>query len=161
MSSPFSLLYLRVPPPLELRRFPLLLVTPASYSYCTQINLPSPLISCRLLQIGCSQEGWIEDLVCIVPPYLSWPAWPLGPEAPKPTDNVQHIYHAVYVQVFRGNVTHFSHLKEGTLRRQSHLCIPFLGIARPQSQIPHSFFCERFMYIVPGSVHNHIFPAAK
>ncbi len=43
---------------------------------------------------------------------------------------------------------------EGTLRRlvsnttlqgKSHLCIPFLGIARPQPQFPHSFVCERFI----------------
>ncbi len=32
-----------------------------------------------------------------------------------------------------------------TLQRKSHLCIPFLGIARPQSQFPHSFDCDRFM----------------
>jgi hypothetical protein len=25
----------------------------------------------------------------------------------------------------------------GTLKRKSHLCIPFLGIARPQPQFPH------------------------
>ncbi len=28
---------------------------------------------------------------------------------------------------------------------KSHLCIHFLGIARPQSQFPHSFFCDRFI----------------
>ncbi len=33
-----------------------------------------------------------------------------------------------------------------TLERKSHLCIPFLGIARPQSQFPHSYVCERFIY---------------
>jgi hypothetical protein len=32
------------------------------------------------------------------------------------------------------------------LQRKSHLCIPFLGIARPQSQFPHSCVCERFIY---------------
>jgi hypothetical protein len=32
-----------------------------------------------------------------------------------------------------------------TLQRKSHLCIPFLGIARPQPQFPHSFVCERFI----------------
>jgi hypothetical protein len=30
------------------------------------------------------------------------------------------------------------------LQRKSHLCIPFLEIARPQSQFPHSCFCERY-----------------
>ncbi len=39
-----------------------------------------------------------------------------------------------------------------TLQGKSHLCIPFLGIAGPQSQFPHSCVCERF-YIFPGSVH--------
>ncbi len=29
-----------------------------------------------------------------------------------------------------------------TLQRKFHLCIPFLGIARPQPQFPHSFVCE-------------------
>ncbi len=29
------------------------------------------------------------------------------------------------------------------LQRKSHLCIPFLGIARPQSQFTHSCVCER------------------
>ncbi len=36
------------------------------------------------------------------------------------------------------------------LQGKSHLRIPFLGIARPQSQFlhsPHSCVCERFMYI--------------
>ncbi len=32
------------------------------------------------------------------------------------------------------------------LQRQSHLCIPFLGIGRFQSQFPHSCFCEWFIY---------------
>ncbi len=27
-----------------------------------------------------------------------------------------------------------------------HLCIPFLGIAWPQPQFPHSCVCERFIY---------------
>ncbi len=29
---------------------------------------------------------------------------------------------------------------------KSHLCNPFLGIAPPQSQFPHSWVCERFIY---------------
>ena len=45
-----------------------------------------------------------------------------------------------------------------TLQRKSHLCIQFLGIARPRSQFPHSWVCERFMYS-QGSVH--ILPAAE
>jgi hypothetical protein len=32
------------------------------------------------------------------------------------------------------------------LQRKSHLLIPFLGIARHQSQFPHSCVCERFIY---------------
>ncbi len=32
------------------------------------------------------------------------------------------------------------------LQWKSQLCIPFLGIARPQSQFPHSCVCERFLY---------------
>jgi hypothetical protein len=30
------------------------------------------------------------------------------------------------------------------LQRKSYFCIPFLGIARPQSQFPHSWVCEGF-----------------
>jgi hypothetical protein len=33
------------------------------------------------------------------------------------------------------------------LQRQFRLYIPFLGIARPQSQFPHSCVCELFIYI--------------
>ncbi len=32
------------------------------------------------------------------------------------------------------------------LQRKSHLCIPFLGIARPKPQFPHSCVCEPFIY---------------
>jgi hypothetical protein len=37
-------------------------------------------------------------------------------------------------------------LEAATPQRKSPLCIPFLGIARPQSQFPHSCVCERFIY---------------
>jgi hypothetical protein len=40
----------------------------------------------------------------------------------------------------------WSTLVRYTLQRKSHLCIPFLGIARPQSLFPHSCVCERFIY---------------
>ncbi len=47
--------------------------------------------------------------------------------------------------------------KYHALQRKSHLCILRKGIARPQSQFPHSSICERF--ILPRSVHKtpHIF----
>jgi hypothetical protein len=45
-----------------------------------------------------------------------------------------------------------------TLQGKSHLCIPSLGIARPQSQFPQSCVCERF-YVFPGLVH--IFPCSR
>jgi hypothetical protein len=35
-------------------------------------------------------------------------------------------------------------LTPATLLGKSHLYIPFLGIARPHSQFPHSCVCERF-----------------
>jgi hypothetical protein len=40
------------------------------------------------------------------------------------------------------------------LQRKSHLCIPFLGVARPQSQIPHSCVCLRFMF---SRIFPHIY----
>ncbi len=45
------------------------------------------------------------------------------------------------------------------LQGKAHLCIPFLGIARPQSQFQHSCVCERLICIFPGSVH--IFPCSR
>jgi hypothetical protein len=32
------------------------------------------------------------------------------------------------------------------MQGKSHLCLSFLGIARPQSQFPHSCVCERFIF---------------
>jgi hypothetical protein len=34
-----------------------------------------------------------------------------------------------------------------TLQRKCQVCIPFLGMARPQSQFSHACVCERFIYI--------------
>ncbi len=45
-----------------------------------------------------------------------------------------------------------------TLQRKSYLCVPFLGIAWPQSQYPHSCVCERFIYSQDQSTY---FPAAE
>ncbi len=45
-----------------------------------------------------------------------------------------------------------------TLQRKSHLGIPKKGIARPQSQFPHSCVCERFIYSQDQSTY---FPAAE
>ncbi len=42
---------------------------------------------------------------------------------------------------------------------KSHLCVPFLGIAGPQSQCPHSCACERFIYSQDQS--TYIFPEAE
>ena len=45
--------------------------------------------------------------------------------------------------------------KSGTLQRKSHLCIPFLGIALPQSQFPHSCVCERsWKYINLSQIYD-------
>ncbi len=43
-----------------------------------------------------------------------------------------------------------------TLQGKSHLFIPFLGIARPQSKFPHSCVCEWFIYCIPR-IGPHIF----
>jgi hypothetical protein len=37
-------------------------------------------------------------------------------------------------------------LLDAALQRQFRLYIPFLGIARPQIQFPHSCVCEQFIY---------------
>ncbi len=46
------------------------------------------------------------------------------------------------------HMTGLSEYKCFTLQWKCNLCIPFLGIARPQSQFPHSCVCERFIYII-------------
>ncbi len=40
-----------------------------------------------------------------------------------------------------------------TLQGKSHLCIPFLGIAQPQSQFRHSCVCVRFIYFQDRSTY--------
>ncbi len=47
---------------------------------------------------------------------------------------------------------------DSALQQKSHLCIPFLGTAQPQSQFPHSCACERFIYSQDQSTY---FPAAE
>ncbi len=39
------------------------------------------------------------------------------------------------------------------LQRKSHIGIPFLGIAWPQSQFPYSCVCERFIYSQDRSIY--------
>ncbi len=39
------------------------------------------------------------------------------------------------------------------LQRKSHLCIPFLGISRPQPQFPRSCVCEGFIYFQDQSTY--------
>ncbi len=56
------------------------------------------------------------------------------------------------------NSRYVSNRRDSTLQGKSHLCIPFLGIAQPQSQFPHSCFCERFIYSQNQSTY---FPAAE
>ncbi len=46
-------------------------------------------------------------------------------------------------------------LELSALQGISYLCIPFLGIARPQSQFPHSCVCERFTVYIP-KINPHI-----
>jgi hypothetical protein len=44
--------------------------------------------------------------------------------------------------------------QNNTLQRKSHLCNPFLEIARPQSPLPHSCDCERFIYSHDRSAYS-------
>jgi hypothetical protein len=52
-------------------------------------------------------------------------------------------------------------LRRETLQRKSYWCTPRKETARPQSQFSHSCICERFIYILPQSVHPLYFPAAQ
>ncbi len=84
----------------------------------------------------------------------AWPAAPwVSPLPPSPGGETVQPYSILKTDT--GLSTHAG----STLQGKSHLCIPFLGIARPQSQLPHSCVCERFIYSLPGSVH--IFPCSK
>jgi hypothetical protein len=47
-----------------------------------------------------------------------------------------------------------------TLQGKSHFCIPFLGIARPQSQFPQSCVCERFTLYIPRIGPRTVFPCS-
>jgi hypothetical protein len=49
----------------------------------------------------------------------------------------------VCLTIFKVNLESLYHC---TLQLKSHLCIPFLGLAQPQSQFPHSRVCERFTH---------------
>jgi hypothetical protein len=44
-----------------------------------------------------------------------------------------------------------------TLQQKSYLCIPFLRIARPQSQFPHPCVCERLIYSQDRSTPHTVF----
>ena len=58
-------------------------------------------------------------------------------------------FNSVLVHLLINSITKRSHRGFLLVRTQSvlgaHFCIPFLGIARPQSQFPHSCLCERFI----------------
>jgi hypothetical protein len=57
-----------------------------------------------------------------------------------------------------GTLIVIKELSHYTLQRKSHLCIPFLGIARPQTKFPYSCVCERFIYSKDRFTY---FPAAE
>ncbi len=46
------------------------------------------------------------------------------------------------------------YIVHSTLQRKSHFCVPRKGIARPQSQFPHSCVCERFIYFHDRSAYS-------
>jgi hypothetical protein len=53
-------------------------------------------------------------------------------------------FHNIILNISRLFITALATLPP-TLQQKSHLCIPFLEIARPQPQFPHSCVCERFI----------------
>ncbi len=54
-------------------------------------------------------------------------------------------YNLIRHSLARWRMAWVSEWHASTLQRKSHLCIPFLGTARPQPQFPHPCVCERFM----------------
>jgi hypothetical protein len=102
----------------------------------------------------------LADLVPVAVPgglahvtLLGQAAGPVVPEsltaqtAPPPLLPYQHSF-----------IRQISNILRGTLQGKSHLYIPLLGIAQPQSQFPHSCVCERFIYSQDWSTY---FPAAE
>jgi hypothetical protein len=71
-----------------------------------------------------------------------------------------YVSHLIYVQyvfiAFAGNM--YSVCTSVALQRNFGLYIPRKGTARPQSQLPHSCVCERFIYSHDRSTY---FPAAE
>jgi hypothetical protein len=57
-----------------------------------------------------------------------------------------HSWMAASTVVLYFSKEYYNSRKNITLEGKFHLCIPFLGIAWPQSQFPHSCVCERFIY---------------
>jgi hypothetical protein len=48
---------------------------------------------------------------------------------------------------------HYRRHLTNALQRQFRICIPFLGIARPHPQFPHSCVCEQFIYYQDRSTY--------
>ncbi len=84
----------------------------------------------------------------------SWTQWTSTPSAPLPQPSPRS--RLLLVQGQSENFAFNFSIKDSTLQRKSHLCILFLGIARPQSKFPHSCVCERFILYIPR-IGPHIF----
>jgi hypothetical protein len=76
-------------------------------------------------------------------------SWTSNPYEPTVSANLQ--YHSLSLSPVCSDSLQFSNLC--TLQRKSNLCIPFLGIAGPTSQFPHSRVCERFVYFQDRSTY--------
>jgi hypothetical protein len=59
-----------------------------------------------------------------------------------------HLVHGQVKVVPTGGGHQYLHCNE-----KNHLCIPILGIAKPQSQFPYSCVCERFLYFQDQSTY--------
>ncbi len=84
----------------------------------------------------------------------SWTQWTSTPSAPLPQQSPRS--RLLLVQGQSENFAFNFSVKDSTLQRKSHLCISFMGIARPQSKFPHSCVCERFILYIPR-IGPHIF----
>ncbi len=101
--------------------------------------------------------SYTEDTLQLLTQYILPYSWYSGYDGTNGTTAcnqqlIQQIFsnwwHSIFYPATHTEVTlkQFKKYSLPTLQGKSHLCIPFLGIARPQSLFPHSCVCEQFIY---------------
>ena len=143
---------------IEISPYESLKLHPPSRSGNLVLNLSFPSINLNNLDLCAGMVTWCAWSMCW-PAGMSTPTTSRLPSTPSITrlnknlisETINMLWYLVFVLSDWSNIL-------STLRRKSQLCIPFLGIARPQSRFPHPWVCERFIYSQDRSTY---FPAAE